>query len=109
MLRAHCLVFVDFLTSCKIAQVELASEQEALLVWGITFDKNLEDSVRSRRMDVRACLPCYSIGFSSLEQGEAILGVSDHIFALAFYEDPSILVLSDIQSFGGLLVLEKIE
>lgn len=67
MLPGHCLIFMDLLTSCQIAEVELAPEQHSSFVSRVTLDQNLEDCVRPRGVNVRSGLSGYPVGLTPLQ------------------------------------------
>ena len=61
----------------------------------IGLDQQLEDGMRTRRVDVRSGLTRYTVGLTALEQGETVLRICDYVFGLPFYKNTRILVLTD--------------
>jgi hypothetical protein len=59
-------------------------------------------------MDIAPRLPCDSIGFTSLQQMEAVLRVIDHVFRLALYEYAGVFVFSDVERLAVVSVLKQI-
>ena len=48
VLLVHHLLFVDFLTACQIAEVQLAPEDLALVIGAVRFNEQLENGVGAR-------------------------------------------------------------
>lgn len=106
LLRSHVILLVDFLTSCQITQVKFTSKQHSSFISCITLHQNLENSMRSGRMNISSSLSCDSIAFTSFKQLKAIIGIIDDIFRLTLNEYACIFVFSNIQSSVWFFVLE---
>lgn len=108
MLRVHVFFLAYLFGASQVAQIEFASHDEAPLVGLVLLDENLENGVGPARVDVGLRLPCDPVFLASPEQNEAVLGVPDHVLALAFHENACELVLPDHEGLGTLPVLEQV-
>ena len=106
LLRSHAILLVDFLASCQITEVKFTSKQHSSFISCVTLHQNLENSMRSGRMNISSSLSRDSITLTSLEQLKAIIGIIDYVFRLALNEYACVLVFSDIQSSGWFFILE---
>jgi hypothetical protein len=109
MLWIHVLIFLDLLRPCKITKIKFSSKQKASRVSSVRLNENLKNRVRTWWMYIGSSLPSDSIGLTSFQKGKAVLGIGHNVFWLALYEYACVLVFSDVEGFGPLLVLKKIE
>ena len=59
-------------------------------------------------MNVRTSLPCDSVLLTPLQECVAVMHICDCILALALHENTSMLILSYIQRFVLLSILEQV-
>lgn len=99
MIAGHSLLFMYLLTTSQITQVQFTPEEHAPLVSCVALDQDLENCVRSTRMNIRLRLPRDSILLTSLEQYEAVVCASYDVFTLSLHKNTRMLVFPDIQCF----------
>lgn len=98
--------FANLFRASQIAQIKFSSQKNASMVGSVALHQQLEDRMRSRRVNIAPRLSGYSVTFSSSEQEETVVCVGYNVLALAFNEYSVVLVLPDHERNLAVFVLE---
>ena len=109
MLGLHFLIFVDFLGTCKITQIKFGSLDHAILIYFLTFQEELENGVRSRRVDIHLSLTSDPISFASFQKSKTIILICYDIFTKALHINSLHSVFPDTESILLFSVLKEIK